>query len=66
VRGGEIYGKFPDMVSGPFDSDSALIPTTSTAQYQAALANWLGIAPSELPSLLPELNGRPLLEFLSA
>lgn len=66
VRGGEIYGKFPDMLSGPFDSDSAMIPTTFTAQYQAALAGWLGIAASELPSLLPELDGRPIPQMLSA
>jgi uncharacterized protein (DUF1501 family) len=66
VRGGDVYGRFPDMISGPFDSDSALIPTTSTAQYQASLAGWIGIAPSELPSLLPELDGRPILQFLSA
>jgi uncharacterized protein (DUF1501 family) len=66
VRGGEIYGKFPNMLSGPFESDSALTPTTSTAQYQGSLARWLGIASSELPSLLPELDGRPTLPFLSA
>ena len=66
VRGGEVYGKFPDMLAGPFASDSALIPTTSTAQYQATLAGWLGISASELPSLLPELDGSPRLEFLPA
>jgi uncharacterized protein (DUF1501 family) len=66
VRGGEVYGKFPDMVAGPFDSDSALIPTTSTAQYQAGLAGWVGIPGDELPSLLPELGGRPRLDFLPA
>jgi len=66
VRGGEVYGTFPDMLSGPFDSDSALIPTTSTARYQATLARWLGISAGELPSLLPELDGRPVLQFLSA
>ena len=66
VLGGEVYGKFPDMRSGPFDSDSALIPTTLTAQYQATLAEWVGIAASELPSLLPELDSRPRLDFLPA
>ena len=66
VRGGEVYGKFPDMVSGPFASDSALIPTTSTVQYQATLAGWLAISASEFPSLLPDLDGRPRLELLPA
>ncbi len=66
VRGGEIYGTFPDLLTGRFDSDSALIPTTSTAQYQATVAEWLGISASELPSLLPELAARPLLDFLPA
>ena len=57
VLGGDVYGKYPDMVSGPFDSDSALIPTTSNEQYHAALAAWIGIAPSELPAILPGLSG---------
>ena len=57
VLGGDVYGKYPDMVSGPFDSDSALIPTTSNEQYHATLAAWIGIAPSELPAILPGLSG---------
>jgi uncharacterized protein (DUF1501 family) len=65
VRGGEIYGRYPDMRSGPFASDSALIPTTATAQYQAGLAGWLGIGMSELHSLIPELDSKPILQFLS-
>jgi uncharacterized protein (DUF1501 family) len=64
VRGGELFGRYPDMVSGPFDSDSALIPTTSSAQYYAALATWLGIPAAELPELLPDLNGAPPLPIL--
>ena len=66
VRGGEVYGTFPNMLSGPFAADSALIPTTSTAQYQATLAGWLGISASELQALLPDLDGRPRLGFLPA
>jgi uncharacterized protein (DUF1501 family) len=57
VKGGEVYGKYPDMIAGPFDTDSALIPTTTHEQYQAALASWTGIAPAELLALLPGLTG---------
>jgi len=57
VKGGDVYGKYPDMISGPFDADSALIPTTSNEQYQAALAGWTGIESAELLSLLPGLRG---------
>jgi uncharacterized protein (DUF1501 family) len=66
VQGGELFGRYPDMASGPFDSDSALVPTTSTAQYHAALAQWLGIAITELPTLLPDLNGAAPLPLLRA
>jgi uncharacterized protein (DUF1501 family) len=66
VRGGELFGRYPDMASGPFDSDSALIPTTSSAQYYATLATWLGIPGGELPQLLPDLNGAPALPFLKS
>ncbi|HEX4276789.1 MAG TPA: DUF1501 domain-containing protein [Bryobacteraceae bacterium] len=66
VKGGDIYGQFPDMIAGPFASDGALRPTTSTSQYQATMASWLGISPAELPALLPDLNGAATLSFLGA
>ncbi len=66
VRGGQVYGKYPDMLKGPFEADGALIPTTAESQYQATLAGWLGLAPVELQSLLPDLDGKPRLGFLPA
>lgn len=66
VRGGRIYGAYPDMISGPFAADSALIPTTSEAQYQATLARWAGVSAQELRSVLPALGDKSLLDFLPA
>jgi uncharacterized protein (DUF1501 family) len=31
VNGGQLFGRYLDMLSGPFDSDSALTPTTNKA-----------------------------------
>ncbi|MCB1209668.1 MAG: DUF1501 domain-containing protein [Verrucomicrobiales bacterium] len=46
VRGGEVYGTFPELrVGGPDDSGSrgAMIPTTAIAQYGSTLARWFGV-----------------------
>ncbi len=55
VKGGRIYGQFPDM-TGAHDSDSALIPTTSPEQFHGALANWVGVSSGEMASLFPSLG----------
>jgi uncharacterized protein (DUF1501 family) len=56
VRGGDVYGQFPDMTK-PMDSDGALIPTTAREQYHGTLASWLGLADGEVTSLFPSLGG---------
>ncbi len=66
VRGGRIYGTFPDMIHGPFDTDSAMIPTTSQAQYQAALAAWAGVSANNLATVVPGFDGKPAPGFLPA
>jgi uncharacterized protein (DUF1501 family) len=66
VRGGDLFGRYPDMSAGPFDSDSALIPTTSSARYYATLASWLGVRSEELPSLLPDLDGASALNLFQS
>lgn len=69
VRGGQMYGTFPSMaLGGPNDSGTrgALIPTSSTDQYGATLAAWLGVAAAELPVAFPNLSkfGTANLGFL--
>jgi len=38
----------------------SLIPTTSVDQYAATLAQWFGVAPVNLPSVLPNVNNFPV------
>jgi uncharacterized protein (DUF1501 family) len=59
VRGGDIYGTFPQLVlGGPDDANTrgVLIPTTSTAQYGATLARWFGATDAELDQVFPTLS----------
>ncbi len=59
VQGGRMYGKFPTLaLGGPDDSDKngRWIPTTSSAQYAATLAQWFGVASADLSYVLPSLG----------
>jgi uncharacterized protein (DUF1501 family) len=59
VRGGDFYGKFPDLtVRGLDDSgtNGAWIPTTSVDQIGATLATWLGVSSGDLPYVFPNLS----------
>jgi len=53
-----IRGTFPSMlVKGEDDTDQGRwIPSTSVDQFSAAMARWLGVAESELPTILPNIN----------
>lgn len=55
VKGGDIYGRFPDM-TGPLESDGATAPTTMREQYHGTLASWLGLTGGEVTSLFPSLG----------
>ena len=59
VKGGTMYGKFPTLaLGGPDDSDQngRWIPTTSSAQYAATLAQWFGVSSADLSYVLPNLG----------
>jgi uncharacterized protein (DUF1501 family) len=59
VKGGQIYGTYPTLaLGGPNDSDvnGRWIPTTSSAQYAATLAQWFGVSSADLSYVLPSLG----------
>jgi uncharacterized protein (DUF1501 family) len=57
VQGGKFWGTLPSVsVNGPDDvGQGRLLPTTSVDQLGATLASWMGVAASDLPSVLPRI-----------
>jgi uncharacterized protein (DUF1501 family) len=59
VRGGDLYGTFPDLsLGGPDDTGSrgVLIPTTSLDQFGGTCAKWFGVKPEDMESVFPNLD----------
>jgi uncharacterized protein (DUF1501 family) len=59
VKGGDLYGTFPDLsLGGPDDTGSrgVLIPTTSLDQFGGTLATWFGVKPEDMPAVFPHLG----------
>lgn len=59
VKGGTVYGSFPNLaLGGPDDSGSrgAMIPTTSTEQFGATFASWLGVPSSLMTSVFGNIG----------
>ena len=59
VKGGNMYGKFPDLtVKGVDDSGSngAWIPTTSVDQVGGTLAKWFGMPGTDVAAVFPNLK----------
>jgi uncharacterized protein (DUF1501 family) len=66
VKGGDMYGTFPQLVlGGPDDANTrgVLIPTTSVAQYGATLAKWFGATDAELDQVFPVLGNFPVRDL---
>jgi len=57
VRGGSIYGSFPDIALNTNEDlgSGRLLPTTSVDQYAATLARWFGVADGSLNTVTPNL-----------
>ena len=56
VKGGRLYGKFPDTQLGSNDDvgEGRLLPSTSVDEYAAAMLRWFGI--SDFTTVLPHLG----------
>ena len=61
VAGGQFYGLAPHVSVDTPDQvgRGRLLPTTSVDEYSATLAQWLGVSPSELPSIAPNIGRFP-------
>jgi uncharacterized protein (DUF1501 family) len=59
VKGGNFYGTFPNLtVKGPDDAgtNGSWIPTTAVDQVGATLAKWLGVVPTDVDYMFPNLK----------
>ncbi|MEM9914055.1 MAG: DUF1501 domain-containing protein [Planctomycetota bacterium] len=58
VRGGRLYGEFPDIrIGGAADTgEGRFIPTTSVDAYGFELARWMGVPASEMSTVFPNLR----------
>jgi uncharacterized protein (DUF1501 family) len=62
VRGGNMYGTFPQLVlRGPDDSGSrgSWIPTTSVDQIGSTLGRWFGMPGTDIAQVFPNLSQFP-------
>ena len=72
VKGAMMYGDYPSLaLDNPLEiGRGRIIPTLSNDEYFAELALWFGVAPSDLPTILPNIgnfyssNGTPPIGFL--
>jgi uncharacterized protein (DUF1501 family) len=64
VVGGMFYGTYPTLALNSPNDDGGnrgrWIPTTSIEQYAATLSAWYGLAPSDIPTVFPNLSKFPI------
>jgi len=58
VQGGQVFGTYPELaLASSLDTGRGrLIPTTAVDEYFADLALWMGVSPSDLSLVLPNLS----------
>ncbi len=58
VRGGNAYGRFPDLATGSGDDigSGRLLPGIGVSQLAASLGSWMGLNASEQVQVLPNLG----------
>lgn len=58
VNGNKMYGEYPDLTPGSnLDIRRGILyPTTSADEYFAELSMWFGVAPTDLPLILPNIR----------
>ena len=58
VKGKRFYGTAPAIGNNTVDDvgQGRLLPTIAVDQYAATLASWFGVAPGDLPTVLPNLG----------
>ena len=59
IDGRKIFGTYPTLeIRGPDDASDGgrMIPTTSSDQYAATLARWLGVSDNDLIKIAPSIN----------
>lgn len=74
VNGGAVYGNYPSLVIGSNDDvgGAIMLPSLSTDEYFAELAQWFGVSAGDIAYVLPNitnfynpLSGVPPIGFMS-
>lgn len=69
VKGGKVYGSFPNLTLGgtdDIDGSGRFVPTTALSQYMATLATWFGVPSASIPGMFPGITNfaAPTLGFV--